>query len=144
MSERGFSEAEYEQVLSECPGVLRNKKSLLAQVRNRIEIKDYENLANSVYGSYALIFACRYQRCVLSTFALRGSEESLAAFAFNPELRKFEEEARKLHIKALAEFRKYLEENYVHEDAIRKERDILKMADDREGSGKYDLDLGPV
>ena len=144
MSERGFSEGEYEQVLSECPKVLENQADLLDQISEMLKIKDYENLANAVYGSYSLIFVCRYQSKVLSTFAGLGSQQSVAAFAYSPKLGKFEAAARKIHLKSLVEFRKYLEKTFDYKEALAKEHEILRLAHENEGSGKFDLDLGPV
>jgi len=144
MSERGISEAEYEQVLRECPKLLANQISLIAQIKENLKVQDYVNLSNAVYGSYALIYGCRYQTKVLRVFAGLGSQYSLAAFAYNPKLEKFEIAARKVHIKALSELRKFLEKNYEYKDALSKEHEILKLAHEREGSGKFDLDLGPV
>jgi hypothetical protein len=144
MQERGISEAEYEQVLRECPKVLANQDSLLAQIKENLKVQNDVNLSNAVYGSYSLIYACRYQTKVLKVFAGLGGQHSLMAFAYNPKLEKFEIAARKLHIKALSDFRKFLEKNYEYKVALAKEHEILRLAHEREGSGKFDLDLGPV
>lgn len=136
---RPIHDYEFQNVIEMTQQYIDERDERFNNLDNKIKDKDFESLANSVYGSITMIYLCKYCLIVMDAKAMEGPSPDL--FIRSKKINELCKDFEDRYQKALKNYKKLAPVEVGQKKSEEQLKNIHRLASENFGSKKFDLDI---